>query len=459
MNIKYILLFFIFITNNNYSQIVENTSDINEKNIKINLEEKKLSKIIELDKIVKGIGPAGHYSIGIASRDLISKEELKGYPQMKNLPDSLTNMKEYLFMLDDFQFYYQNYKQGVYSKDFFIKKAKGNGRKLKDTILLSDKKVKNTISIVAGYALDSTIVYIVDTNNNNDYSDELPKKILSNVMKQEDIVNNSETVDIEYFDGESIKKDRQLIMVGNSRRSKKLSLNFKFPQYRYGKVKIENENYLIIAQSASFNQSIYLVKDQPYFDRLDKKYMVNPSQYLKIGNTYVQYFPISQNLNKIELKISPTELDSNKIPVSNQVGMIAPSISGVDILNKTQVSTEKLKGKYMFLDFWSTSCPPCIKEFPKIKEVYDTFSHDAITIIGIADIRGKINAKEFLVDKNVTWLNINGKSPSTVMSGYNINSYPTTYLIDPNGKIIATNLRGDDLKNKLELLKVSKKEK
>ncbi|GGF04474.1 hypothetical protein GCM10011518_12130 [Flavobacterium limi] len=45
----------------------------------------------------------------------------------------------------------------------------------------------------------------------------------------------------------------------------------------------------------------------------------------------------------------------------------------------------------------------------------------------------------------------------TINKGYNVNSWPTTYLIDPSGKIIDIDLRGDDLNNKLELLKLAKK--
>lgn len=451
-----LLVLCILIGINNYSQEIKNNQALIDKKNKTN-STKTTSKEVVLDKVIQGIGPGGIISSGIASRDMISKEELKGYPKMKNIPDSLTNLKEYLFILNDFQFYYQNYKQGIYSKDFFIKEVEGNKMNLKDTIHLSDKKVKNTISIVAGYTSDNSIVYIVDSNNNDDYSDDIPKKLLSNLNKQDDILDNAVNVDIEYFDGKSIKKDKQLITVEQDRRREKLSLMFKFPQYRYGKVQLGNNSYLIISESNNRNQSVYLVKDQPYFDRIDKKYMITPSQYLKIDDNYIQYTPITQNLSKIKLTISPNDLENKIIPTANQVGMMAPNISGINILNEAKISLEKYKGKYVFLDFWSTSCAPCIKDFPKIKEVFDKFSQNDIEIIGIADVRGKIDIKNFINDQNVTWQNIDEKNPLTINKGYNVNSYPTSYLIDPNGKIIDIDLRGDDLNNKLELLKLGKK--
>lgn len=75
----------------------------------------------------------------------------------------------------------------------------------------------------------------------------------------------------------------------------------------------------------------------------------------------------------------------------------------------------------------------------KIRVVYDKFGEKEIAIIGIAAVRGKIDLKDFLANENVTWPNIHEENPSTIMNGYNINLYPTTYLVDPNGKIIATN--------------------
>lgn len=453
---KTLLLLCCLIGINNYSQEIKNNQVLIDKKNKTN-STKTVSKEVVLDKVIQGIGPAGISSSGIASRDMISKEELKGYPKMKNIPDSLTNFKEYLYILNDFQFYYQNYKQGIYSKDFFIKQVEGSKINLKDTIHLTDKKVKNTISIIAGYTSNNSIVYIVDSNNNDDYSDDIPKKILSNLNKQDDILDNATNVDIEYFDGKSIKKDKQLISVEQDRRREELFLMFKFPQYRYGKVQLGNASYLIISESNNRNQSIYLAKDQPYFDRLDKKYIVNPYQYLKIDDNYVQYSPITQNLSKIKLTISPNDLENKIIPTTNQAGMMAPNISGVNILDETKISLEKYKGKYVFLDFWSTTCAPCIKEFPKIKQVFDKFSQNDVEIIGIVDVRGKIDIKKFIKDQNVTWQNIDEKNPLTINKGYNVNSWPTTYLIDPSGKIIDIDLRGDDLNNKLELLKLAKK--
>lgn len=451
---KSTLLLIILTTFFGYSQKKGNDPDVTNKSLEIN-SGKTISKIIELDKVVKGIGPGGNQMIGIASRDLMSEEELKAYPKMKNIPDSLTDVKEYLFIKNYLQFYYQNYKQGIYSKEYFIKKATSNKKNLSDTIHLSTEIIKNTISVVSGLTPDKSIVYIVDSNNNNDYSDDEQKTLISNLRKQDDIIENSQSVDIEYFDGNFIKKDTQLITV--SKNSYDDGLLFRFPQYRYGKVKLGDENYLVLAESHSFNESIFFIKDQLNFGPVDRKNRINPSQYLEAGNNYIKYSVVSQNMDKIELTISANDPENKVVPVSNQVGMVAPDISGLNILNDLKISLKEFRGKYVFLDFWSSSCAPCFVEFPEINKAYDKFSKSEFQVIGIADIRGNIDAKEFAKDKNVTWPTIVEQNSSTINKGYTINTWPTSYLIDPTGKIIATNLRGKDLNNKLELLKVSAK--
>lgn len=105
MKNKILLALFLLTTIIIHSQRIENNPEFKNRNIVIDTT-KTISKIIELDKVIHGFGPSGNFGIAIGSRDLISKnsEELKGYPIMKNLPDSLTNIKEYFIILNDLQF-------------------------------------------------------------------------------------------------------------------------------------------------------------------------------------------------------------------------------------------------------------------------------------------------------------------------------------------------------------------
>jgi len=430
------------------------------------------SATIMLTEKEQGFGPKGNMSYGFGSMDTHDSIELLAYPKMKNLPDSISDLKEYCIILNSYQFYYQNYRNGVYSKDFFLNKVNGFNWNLGDTVYLTKKVVKNTITVAAGYNSNKTRVYIIDANNNNDFSDDTLRILYSDLYNQDDILNNSYYVDCEIFDGISVKKDKILLNVKVLRsNNNELDLTFSFPEIRYTKIKYDNRVYLICKETYNPDMAIYVLLDKPYFSSVSKKYEIKPNQYINLGNDFYVYLPYFESSGIIKIKKASiskgkfneqvAENNKNKfnrksVPISNQVGMIAPSIAGLNIISDSVISLKKYLGKYVFLDFWATYCGPCIMEFPILRTVYEKYDKSQFEIIGIVNDQTNGKIKQFLNDKNVIWTNISMKISTTNIRGYDINSYPTSYLIAPDGKIISTNLRGEDLMNKLEMLKVKK---
>lgn len=426
------------------------------------------STILLLNEISYGVGPTGfssYASAPISDQDSVGKLAL---PKVKNIPDTLKDLKQYCIIVNKFQFYYQNYCKGLFSKEYFLKTAKESLWNLGDTIYLSKSDVKTTVSVVIGYNPQKVATYVVDANNNNDFADDSVRVLYSGLYYQSDILLNSYSVDIEYFNGKEIKKEK-IRFLAQSHSKEEMRFAYSFPQFRYGKFEYEKKGYVVCAESYNPYQSIYIFPDKPTFCPPGAEFEFKPSKFIKLGDDYFQYSTCSQNLEKIKLKkvqISNSEYSKqsadnqskhNLIPVSNQIGMTAPQIQGKDILNDSDISLTKLKGKYVFIDFWATYCGPCIGEFPNLIKAYKTFSRDEFEIVGVvydALTKGKIN--QFLKDKNVIWPTISANLPTTNMKGYEINSYPTSYLLAPDGTIIAANLRGDDLMTKLELLKIKK---
>lgn len=427
---------------------------------------------IVLNRIAEGFGPNGNVSIQISSRNKIDSLELSAYPKMKNIPDNLNNVVEYCFHLNRFQFFYQNYRSGIFPKDYFLREVIKRKWNLKDTIQLSEKNLKTTISIATGFNSEGIGMYIIDSQNNDDFSDDALKVLLTSTpFEQDKVISVSSSIDVEHFDGISVKKEKQLMFVKLSAgKSEKLTVSFSFPQFIYGKFNYKNKSYIVCGEPLNDNQSIYILDDKPYFIPPGDSKEVEPFQFIVLDGDYFQYIPKSKNSGQILLKKvikskndngneilknTITATNQSKLPVASQIAMLAPEISGIDILNNLNISLNSIKGKYVFIDFWSTTCAPCISEFPNIKEVYEKIDRSKLEIIGIVEDRtpdGKI--KEFLQKKGVTWPNINIITKSTNIKGYNIRSYPTTYLINPNGVIIATNLRGTELFDKLQSLKL-----
>jgi len=422
---------------------------------------------ILLDEKVDGFGPVGNISFAIASNDQLDSITFKAYPNLKNLPDSLTGLRVFTYIGNKGQFYFQNYRKGVYSRKLFLTQLKNQS----DTTMLTNKMVKCYFSFAIGYDRNKIPKYVIDANGNNDFSDDQ----LFTLEKRPSTLNIPEgmakNVAIEYYNGKEVKQEQIMCLLSLNLSSvlNEIDVSVSLPQYRYARVSYEGENFYVCSSSYEFENSVYIIPERPYFKALSNDYAIKPHQISTFGNTYFKFEPISQNLDRIKFisgysnsdqkvfNVKPAVKTTPRPLVSEQVGMLAPEIKGINVQDGLVLSLNALRGKYVFLDFWATWCGPCIMEFPYIRKVYDTFSSDQFVIIGVTEDDYNKKIKKFLNDKQVTWPIIVKSASTTKTKGYSIQSWPTSFLIAPDGKIIITNLRNDALFNVLERLKIKKK--
>lgn len=136
-----------------------------------------------------------------------------------------------------------------------------------------------------------------------------------------------------------------------------------------------------------------------------------------------------------------------------KVGQLAPDISLPDTKNNV-VKLSSLKGKVVLIDFWASWCMPCRVSIPSVVKLYDKYKSKDFEVYGVS-IDDKKNAwLKAIKQDNINYIQVNDKAGwyAKVTEVYGVNEIPATFLIDKKGTIIAINLEGKELENKIDEL-------
>lgn len=141
-----------------------------------------------------------------------------------------------------------------------------------------------------------------------------------------------------------------------------------------------------------------------------------------------------------------------EIARTTAIGSIAPDFTQNDV-NEKPVSLSSFKGKYVLIDFWASWCGPCRQENPNVVKTYNKYKNKQFTVLGVSLDKPEARNSWLAAIKNdgLTWTQVSDLKfwDNEVARLYHISAIPANFLLDPEGRIIARDLRGADLDRKL----------
>lgn len=177
---------------------------------------------------------------------------------------------------------------------------------------------------------------------------------------------------------------------------------------------------------------------------------------VKVGN-----FPYQERLFRLESLPVPKDVhvtdhrDQDKQPIFEpplidrlKVGAAAPAFSA-RALGGEPISLSSLRGKVVLLDFWATWCAPCRAETPHLKATHDAFGEDdRFVMIGLSVDDEAEAPKTYSAENGLKWLqcHLGEASKSSILRDFGVQGIPSIWLIGPDGKVVAKDLRGEGIK-------------
>jgi len=360
----------------------------------------------------------------------------KTYTPVKGIPKEW-GAKYYVGQveLDIYQFTYQHYLLGNITEERF-KSLQESWNWTPDTTLLSKETIQCYLSVILKVQPDTSIVYKFDADGDLDFSDEPLFSVKGRAY-------DSDTTIVHTFTYET-RRNGKIIQ-----QTSPIKLGFSdgmmwysIPGKGIAKFTADGSSEILKINNSNdvFFKNAMIVKDSDLSSEDVWLLYIEPLQYISIQNKVYQYLGVANNGDTLLFVKQTKPADEFHSP---QYGFKAPLFEDKEMTTPKTIKLEDYRGKYVLLDIWATWCLGCIQFLPYLKAAYDSLDYNKIEFISIAGESDEADIRQLLEKHNITWPQINIEKGNPIIDAYNVTGYPITLLIDPNGVVIHTQIRGE----------------
>lgn len=324
------------------------------------------------------------------------------------------------------------------------------------------KNVKYKINALTALKNGKKII-IVDTNNNNDLSDEIVMEFdttmsfnerLSSYTKTPFMIINYELpVDEEILNFEKVIRIRPLInyLPPPNKLIEDLSISIVSNEIYTGTISVFH-NMFNISVIEPFvktrdNAGDLNIKIMPYSvreDSLNLPIMSTLGEPVKLeDNLYIQFDSVDFVNKKIWFSHLP---NYSPFGFGTKEGMTAPVFVGIELIGGYEIGNNiPNQKKFTLLYFWGTWCGPCKRDHPKLKKLFDQYEKD-VKFIGLAADKNDVVVKEFIIKNNIPWPNIflslkdYSQKNEEITNKFHIDGFPSYILLDRDNKVVVNSM-------------------
>lgn len=370
------------------------------------------------------------------------------YLEVKGIPKDLKNIKRGIICFDLIQYVYQNFIAGKISRESFTKIKNMLGANYNESVLVKNK-IKCYVNLISATNDSNEDVCIIDANNNYDFSDDVSFIPLDDSMPDEELNKDRKEIECERFlNGKIIHDKVPLLIVKNRHR-----FEYNVAQYATVVLNSKKKNYQLAVSPLYFHSrswketQMVLLTDSLRTKKANQNLIFNDGDFITIGSDIYQFNGVDITKNLLSLQKA-----SNNNQYSSQVGFHAPLFKGENLLTKNEISLASYQGKYVLVDFWGTWCQPCRQQLPDLAKLNNSVDSSRFIMISIASSDILDSLKKVIAKENMRWPQI---LSDKITEQYHVSAFPTSFLINSQGIIIAKDLSMEELKEKLSKLSVS----